>query len=342
MAGRDVAPLSSIEPVRWEDTCLSVIDQRRLPHKLILLKLRTVEEVAQAIEEMVVRGAPLIGIVAAYGVALAALSSVHAPQLRRAIRRLARTRPTARDLFASLERCERLLMRPELSAELLLAEARAIHRGDLRASANIAGLAGEVFPAPGWALTICNTGALATGGGGTALGLLVEGYRQGLVDGIYVCETRPLLQGARLTCWELARLDVPFTLLPDAAAASLIAAGQVTAVVTGADRIARNGDTANKIGTRMLAESANYNGVPFVVAAPASTFDPRARTAVDIPVEQRDKAEVLEMVWQPLLPPDYAVYNPAFDITAGRMIAAFATDRGLFKPAELEDSDIWN
>lgn len=342
MAGRDVPALSSIQPVRWDETCLTVIDQRQLPHKLSLLKLRTVEEVARAIEEMVVRGAPLIGIVAAYGVALAGLSSDHAPQLRRAIQRLGRTRPTARDLFASLERFERLLTRPRLSAQLLLAEAREIHRADLRASASIAELAAEVFAVPGWALTICNTGALATGGGGTALGLLVEGYRQGLVDGIYVCETRPLLQGARLTCWELARLDVPFTLLPDGAAASLIAAGRVAAVVTGADRIARNGDTANKIGTRMLAESASYNGVPFFVAAPASTFDPAAKSGADITIEQRSKSEVLEFVWQPLLPPDYAVYNPAFDLTDGRMITAFATDRGLLKPAQLEDSEIWN
>lgn len=342
MADRDVPALNSIEPVRWEGTCLAVIDQRQLPHRFSLLKLRTVEEVAQAIEQMVVRGAPLIGIVAAYGIALAALSSAHPPQLRRAIQRLADTRPTARDLYAALERIERLLQHPQLSAELVLEEAREIHREDLRASAEIAGLAAGIFHTPGWALTICNTGALATGGGGTALGLLVEGYRQGLVDGIYVCETRPLLQGARLTCWELARLGIPFALLPDSAAASLIAGGEVMAVVTGADRIARNGDTANKIGTRMLADSANFNAVPFFVAAPRSTFDPGARSGADITIEQRSKAEVLEIVWQPLLPPDYTVYNPGFDITEGRMITAFATDRGAIQPAQLEDSGIWN
>jgi len=342
MASRDVQPLTSIEPLRWEGDCLTVIDQRQLPQKLAWLKLRTVAEVAQAIEQMAVRGAPLIGIVAGYGIALAALSDPRAASLRRAMDRLSRTRPTARNLFTTLERFEHLLQHPQLAAELLLNEACAIQRADLKASASIAELAAEILSAPGWALTICNTGALATGGGGTALGLLVEGCRRGLLDGVYVCETRPLLQGARLTCWELARLGVPFTLLPDSAAASLIAGGEVAAVVTGADRIARNGDTANKIGTRMLAESANFNGVPFYVAAPATTFDPGAESGADITIEQRSRAEVLELTWQPLLPPDYAVYNPAFDITEGRMITAFATDRGLISAAQLEDSDIWN
>jgi methylthioribose-1-phosphate isomerase len=341
MASRDVPPLSSIEPLRWEESRLSVIDQRQLPQQLEWLTLRTVEEVAQAIEQLVVRGAPLIGITAAYGVALAALASSRPANLKHAINRLKRTRPTARDLFAALERLELLLDQPQLSAARLLDEARAIHHADLLASSRIALLAEQVLSGAGWALTICNTGALATGGGGTALGLLVQGYRLGLLDGIYVCETRPLLQGARLTCWELARLGIPFTLLPDSAAASLLAGGEVAAVVTGADRIARNGDTANKVGTRMLAESAHYNDVPFFVAAPATTFDPGAESGADITIEQRSRAEVLEMTWQPLLPPDYAVYNPAFDITEGRLIAAFATDRGLISVTSLEDSDLW-
>jgi len=336
-------PWGEVQPVRWTEGGIVVIDQRGLPLEYRELLLCSLEDVARAIEQMAVRGAPLIGVIAAYGVALAIRTEPSPQAALRAIKRLRRTRPTARDLFAALARMEDVVAQdPARLPQAMLAEAQAIHAADLDASSAIGTQADAVFADPGWVLTICNTGALATGGGGTALRLIYEGYWLGLVEGVYVCETRPQLQGARLTGWELERLGVPFKLLPDSAAAGLLAQGRISAVAVGADRIARNGDTANKVGTRMLAVLAKASGVPFHVVAPHSTFDGECATGADIPIEERGSDELRLLGETRLVPDGYAVYNPAFDITDAWLIASFVTDVGAIEPGKLEGSAIWN
>jgi methylthioribose-1-phosphate isomerase len=342
MERREVPPLSSVKPVEWADGTIIVIDQRRLPHELVYRELRNVEEAAQAIEQMVVRGAPLIGIVAAYAMAQAALHDPSPGNITDALTRLNRTRPTARDLFAALERLKRVHALKERVYDALLGEARDIHQEDLSASAIIACHAPQVFTVPGWVVTICNTGALATGGEGTALGLIVEGYRQGLVDGVYVMETRPRLQGARLTCWELSRLGVPFQLIPDSAAATVLARTHSVAAVSGADRIALNGDTANKLGTRMLAILARHHGVPFHVAAPHTTFDRETADGAGIPIEERDGGEVRNAGSAALVPGSFPVFNPSFDITPAELVSSYVTNRGVLTPESLRESNVWN
>jgi methylthioribose-1-phosphate isomerase len=336
-------PWGEVQPVRWTDRGIVVIDQRSLPLEYRELLLCSLVDVARAIEQMAVRGAPLIGVIAAYGVALTVRFEPSPEAALRAIKRLRCTRPTARDLFAALARIEGVVAQdPADLPQALLAEAQAIHAADLDASSAIGKQADTVFADPGWVLTICNTGALATGGGGTALRLAYEGYWLGLVEGVYVCETRPQLQGSRLTGWELERLGVPFKLLPDSAAAGLLAQGHVVAVAVGADRIARNCDTANKIGTRMLAVLAQESGVPFHVVAPRSTFDGECATGADIPIEERGGDELRLWGETRLVPDGYAVYNPAFDITDAGLITSFVTDAGVIKPDELKGSAIWN
>ncbi len=341
MPGRDVQPLSSVRPVRLSNDRLYVIDQTELPWRLVELELTSAQDAADAIKTLKVRGAPLIGIVAAYAIAVEALRGESPPRLKAAVDLLASTRPTARDLFAALERMTAVLdARAPDPAAALLAEARAIHAEDLAASERIASHADTVLPRGGWALTICNTGALATGGGGTALALLVEGYRRGLLDGIFVLETRPLLQGARLTCWELERLGVQFELLIDSAAAPLLAAGRVSVVATGADRIARNGDFANKVGTRMLALLTRDAGVPFYVVAPRSTFDCGTPSGAEIVIEQRCAEEVHVCGTAQLVPESYPVYNPSFDVTESGLVTSFVTDSGAIAPAGLEEAGL--
>jgi methylthioribose-1-phosphate isomerase len=343
MPVRRTPPLSLIKPVRYESERVIVIDQTRLPHEFIERELTSTEQIAEAIETMVVRGAPLLGIVAAYGVAMAAYRDSRPQHLHSVIRRFAATRPTARNLHAALERMQRVVdSEPNELVQALAAEAHHIHKEDLQASAAIAALAPAVFTEPAWVVTICNTGALATGGGGTALALLVAGFQQGAVDGVYVCETRPLFQGARLTAWELERAGVPFRVLPDSAAASLVTAGNACAVAVGADRIARNGDTANKVGTQMLAALAQQSRVPFHVVAPRTTFDSETPTGKQIVIEQRSENEVRTAGGAPVIPADYPVYNPSFDITESHLITNYVTDIGVFAPQELEASGIWS
>jgi methylthioribose-1-phosphate isomerase len=336
-------PWGEVRPVRWTEGGIIVINQRGLPLEYRELKLTGLEEIARAIEQMAVRGAPLIGIIAAYGVALATRTEPSPKAAQRAIKRLRRTRPTARDLFAALARMEDVVAQdPARLPQAMLAEAQAIHAADLEASSAIGTQADVIFADPGWVLTICNTGALATGGGGTALRMIYEGYWLGLVEGVYICETRPQLQGARLTGWELERLGVPFKLLSDSAAAGLLAAGHVSAVVAGADRIACNGDTANKVGTRMLAMLAKASGVPFHVVAPRSTFDGECLTGAGIPIEEREGDELRLLGETRLVPDGYAVYNPAFDITDAGLITSFVTDVGVIEPDKLKGSALWN
>jgi methylthioribose-1-phosphate isomerase len=294
--------------LRLEDDRVVLLDQRRLPAEVVELECRTAAEVADAIRAMVVRGAPAIGIAAAYGLALAAANG---EDLEEADRVLRAARPTAVNLGWALD---------ELAADPSAERARSLHRDEVARCRAMAAHAASLL-APGTrALTHCNAGGLATGGYGSAVGALQSAWEQGLLAHVWVDETRPLLQGARLTAWELETAGIPHAVIADAAAASLMAAGEVDAVVTGADRIAANGDTANKIGTYSLAVVARHHGVPLYVVAPSSTVDHRTARGADIPIEQRDPAEITER---------FAARNPAFDVTPADLITAIVTEHGV-------------
>jgi methylthioribose-1-phosphate isomerase len=301
------------EILRLEDGRVVLLDQRRLPEDVEYLECRSAAEVADAIRTLAVRGAPAIGIAAAYGYALAA---VRGENLAEAAATLAASRPTAVNLVWAI--------REMREAEGDLAErARAIHREEVERCRRMAEHAAELL-APGTrALTHCNTGGLATGGVGTALGALHAAWTQGLVEHVFVDETRPLLQGSRLTAWELERAGIPHTVIADSAAGSMMAAGEVSAVLTGADRIAANGDTANKIGTYALAVLAGYHGIPFYVVAPSSTVDLATPTGAGIPIEERDSAELTAR---------FPARNLAFDVTPATLVTAVVTERGAHRP----------
>jgi methylthioribose-1-phosphate isomerase len=297
--------------IRLEDEAVAVLDQRRLPEVEADLRLVTTGEVAEAIRALAVRGAPAIGIAAAYGLALAAERGDDLDDARDV---LLASRPTAVNLRWALD---------EMRADPSRARALAIHEAEVERCRRMAACAAELFAAGSRVLTHCNTGGLATGGHGTALGAIRAAWERGLVRHVWVGETRPLLQGARLTAWELDALGMPFSVVADSAEGTLMQTGEVDVVVTGADRIAANGDLANKIGTYGLAVLASHHGVPFIVVAPTSTLDARAATGADIPVEERDGAEVT-----PLFP----ARNPAFDVTPAALVSAIVTEEGVHRP----------
>jgi methylthioribose-1-phosphate isomerase len=302
-----------------------LLDQRRLPAEEEYLQLDTVEAVARAIEQLAVRGAPAIGITAAYGVAMAAATGA---DVAAAIERLGRTRPTAVNLAWALSR----MGRAARDAEALAAEARAIHREDV-ASCKRMGQVGALHVADGaTVLTYCNAGALATGGYGTALGVVRAARESGKRIRVVACETRPVLQGARLTAWELARDGFDVTLITDSMVAQLMRRGGVDLVVVGADRIARSGDVANKIGTYGVACLANVHGVPFYVAAPWSTIDMECADGDAIPIEQRSEDEVFSFGTARVAPRGIRADNPAFDVTPARLVSAIFTERGEVRP----------
>jgi methylthioribose-1-phosphate isomerase len=297
--------------VRLEEDRVVLLDQRRLPDEEIELECRSAAEVAEAIRTLAVRGAPAIGIAAAYGYALAASRGEDLAEAERVLRE---SRPTAVNLGWALDR-----MRADPDPE----NARLIHREEVDRCRHMAGHAAGLL-APGTrALTHCNTGALATGGYGTALGALRAAWERGLLRHVLVGETRPLLQGARLTAWELEAEGIPFTVIADSAAGRMMAAGEVDCVLTGADRIAANGDTANKIGTYPLAVLASHHQIPFYVVAPTSTVDPATAAGDGIPIEERDGSEVSER---------FAARNPAFDVTPAALITAIVTEKGVHRP----------
>ena len=301
--------------MRLEDDCVVVLDQRRLPEEEVELECRSAAEVAEAISTLAVRGAPAIGIAAAYGYALA---GVRGDGLDGAAATLLASRPTAVNLPWAIAE----MRRGDQSSAALAERARALHDEEVDRCRRMAGHAAGLL-APGTrALTHCNAGALATGGVGTALGAIREGFERGLVAHVFVDETRPLLQGARLTAWELERAGVPHSVVADSAAGSLMARGEVDAVLTGADRIAANGDAANKIGTYPLAVLAAYHELPFYVVAPSSTVDLAAGSGADIPIEERDPAEVTGR---------FPARNPAFDVTPAELIAAVVTEEGVHR-----------
>ena len=325
-----------LEPVRWDAGAVNLLDQRLLPGTFQVDRLEQVEQVAEAIETLAVRGAPAIGIAAAYGVVLGALRAQdggRAPKLgaAEAIDRLKGTRPTAVNLFHDLNRMQEVLNSdPPDVLEALLTEAHKVLADDLATGERIAEVGLQVLPPQGdiTVLTHCNAGGLATGGWGTALAPVYLAHDKGRRIRVLADETRPLFQGSRLTAWEMARVGIPVSVVVDGAAASLLKKGDVDVVITGADRIALNGDTANKIGTYPLALAAKATGVPFYIAAPLSTFDRKLKTGGEIPVEVRSSTEVLG----PESRKGVDAVNLAFDVTPHELIHGWITEIGLLKP----------
>jgi len=296
--------------VRLEQDAVVLLDQRRLPDDEVELRCASATEVADAIRVMAIRGAPAIGVAAAYGYALAA---VQGRDLDEAYEILALARPTAANLRWALD---------EMRSDPTRERARALHEREVERCRRMAAHAAGLVPSAARVLTHCNTGGLATGGYGTALGAIRAAWEAGLIDQVWVDETRPRLQGARLTAWELETLDIPFAVIADGAAASLMASREVDCIFTGADRIAANGDTANKIGTYALALAAGHHALPFYVVAPTSTLDAEAETGAQIPIEERDADEVSTR---------FPSRNPAFDMTPAGLISAIVTEEGVHR-----------
>jgi methylthioribose-1-phosphate isomerase len=314
----------AIEPVRWRSGRLSVLDQRRLPVDEDWIELRGADDAIAAIRTLAVRGAPVIGIAAGYALALEAAGS---GDLDEAASRLRAARPTAVNLAWAVDRVHAAARSGGAAAAR--AEAEAIEAEQDAATAAIGEHGADVLAGARRILTHCNAGALACAGeGGTALSVVLELARRGPVE-VLVCETRPLLQGARLTCWELGRHGIPHALCVDGAAAGLIARGEVDAVVVGCDRVAANGDVANKVGTYGHALAARAAGIPFVVAGPVSTLDPATASGDAIAIEERDGAEVADAA-----PPGTRVRNPAFDVTPAALVSALVTERGVAAPPD--------
>jgi methylthioribose-1-phosphate isomerase len=315
--------MDAISPIRWRDGVLELLDQRHLPDEETWLRCEEPEQVAAAIRTLAVRGAPAIGIAAAYGLALAA---GRGGDLAAAARLLGDTRPTAVNLRWALDRVL------AAGADWALEEAHAIAREQVEADRRMGELGAELFAEGDRALTHCNTGALATGGRGTAAGVLRSAWESGRLAQVWVDETRPLLQGARLTAWELEREGIPYRVVADAGAGSLMARGLVSRVIVGADRIARNGDVANKVGTYPLAVLADRHDIPFYVAAPVSTIDPATPSGDAIEIEERDPAEVVELAGRRIAPAGAEAANPAFDVTPAELVTAIITERGVLEP----------
>jgi methylthioribose-1-phosphate isomerase len=335
--------MTGIAPVRWETDRLVLVDQTVLPESEIERGYQSWPDVAAAIRALVVRGAPAIGVAAAFGVVLAARESrATTPDglladLEIAIKGLAATRPTAVNLFWALDRMRKVAaassgLSLDRARARLLDEAQAIRDEDIAANRAMGAHGAALVPPNARILTHCNAGALATAGYGTALGVVRAAHEQGKVALVWVDETRPVMQGSRLTAWECVREGIPHRLIADVVAASVMARGEVDLIVTGADRIAANGDTANKIGTYSLAVLAAHHRVPFYIAAPFSTIDPSIASGAEIPIEERDGAEVRRVGAQQTAPNASPVFNPAFDVTPARLIAAIITERGVMRP----------
>ena len=326
-------PENGFQVIRFDGEALHLLDQRKLPAEESWLAIKDVDGVIQAIQDLVVRGAPAIGIAAAYGAVLAAgHRESDRDGWRRDLDRLELARPTAVNLSWAVERMRRLAGKGGvLDVAALTAEAQTIHAEDIAANRAMA-RAGSALIEPGsGVLTHCNTGSLATGGIGTALGVIVEGVRQGRIRRVFADETRPWLQGSRLTAWELARADVPAKVIVDGAAGALMARGQIDWVITGADRVAANGDVANKIGTYGLAVLANYHDVKFMVVAPSSTLDPAMPSGEQISIEQRDPTEIWAAAGLQKAPEGFDAWNPVFDVTPGELIDVIVTEQGVYE-----------
>ncbi|WP_192037062.1 S-methyl-5-thioribose-1-phosphate isomerase [Halomonas sp. YLGW01] len=343
-----MAPLT---PIRWcDDDTLELLDQRWLPSRQETLRIDSADAAAEAITAMVVRGAPAIGITAAYGVVLAAQQATgpNWPEaMAAAIQRLAASRPTAINLFWALKRMKAIVETHRHAAaapvEALLEAARDIQRQDLADCLAMGEHGADLLAreAPGAVMTHCNTGALATGGHGTALGVIRTAWDRGLISRVHANETRPWLQGARLTAWELAQEQIPVTLAVDSAASQLMARGEIGWLIVGADRITANGDVANKIGTLALAVQARHFGVRVMVVAPTSTFDLSLESGADIPIETRDARELTHQGERAVAPVGIDVYNPVFDVTPAGLIDAIVCEKGVIEaPDRLRLADL--
>jgi len=326
----------TVQAIRWKNKQLLLLDQRLLPHKTAYLEFDGVAVVAKAIRNMVVRGAPAIGITAAYGVVLAARarfveSSANWKALIEVdLQTLAQSRPTAVNLFWAIECMREVIIGLQGDPEpALLAEAKKIHSNDIAACRCMGERGAALIEQPCAILTHCNAGALATGGYGTALGVVRAGFSAGKITHVYADETRPWMQGARLTAWEMVQENIPVTLQVEGAAAHLMQQGKIDWVIVGSDRIAANGDVANKIGTYGLAILARYHGVKFMVVAPASTVDMNIVCGENIPIEQRSADEVLSLAGQSTAAAGAAAWNPAFDVTPAALVDAIVTERGV-------------
>jgi methylthioribose-1-phosphate isomerase len=329
-----------VPTVKWDGDAVVMIDQRRLPDEQVFLRCRDHREVAEAIRGMAIRGAPAIGVAAALGLALGVSASAAEGEALRGefdvmCRDLAATRPTAVNLFWAIERMRRRFAERAPARSLrddLLREALAIQEEDLESCRRMGDLGADLLPAEARVLTHCNAGALATAGYGTALGVIRSAARQGKIRQVFADETRPYLQGARLTAWELLEDGIPTTLIADNMAGFMMARGEVNAVVVGADRIARNGDVANKIGTYSVAILAREHDIPFYVAAPVSTIDLDTVDGSAIPIEERSPDEITHHGGKRLAPAGVAVRNPAFDVTPARYVTAIVCERGVLRP----------
>src|SRR3990167_1185512 len=329
-----------ITTIKWKNNCIRIIDQTKLPLRLEYLDCREVQSIWKAIKELKVRGAPAIGIAGALGVILGIKDfsgrdiEAFKIKLDRTIKYLASSLPTAVNLFWALERMKRraysnLNLSLPKTKELLLNEALKILEEDKSICRKMADYGAKLIQDGDTCLTVCNAGALATADYGTALGVFYRAKEEGKAFKVYACETRPLLQGARLTSWELKKHNIDVTLIADNTAGYLMKEGKIDKVFAGADRIARNGDTANKIGTFNLALLSHYHKIPFYIVAPASSFDLSIKSKKNIPIEHRDPAEVLNLHTRRIAPRGLKVYNPAFDVTLNNLISAFITEKGI-------------
>jgi len=333
----------TVQAIRWENKQLQLLDQRLLPHKTVYLEFDGVAVVAEAIRDMVVRGAPAIGITAAYGIVLAARarfaesSAGWKALIETDLQTLAQSRPTAVNLFWAIECMREVITGLQGDPEpALLAEAKKIHSNDIAACRCMGERGAALIEEPCAILTHCNAGALATGGYGTALGVVRAGFSAGKITHVYADETRPWMQGARLTAWEMVQENIPVTLQVEGAAAHLMQQGKIDWVIVGSDRIAANGDVANKIGTYGLAILARHHGVKFMVVAPVSTIDMNITSGEDIPIEQRSPEEVLSLTGQSIAATSATAWNPAFDVTPAALVDVIVTERGVVLAPDAE------
>jgi methylthioribose-1-phosphate isomerase len=330
----------AVKTIQWKNDRVVMLDQRLLPHKEVYRVCRDYQEVAQAIREMVIRGAPAIGVAAAMGVALGAAKAqvkTFDRDFERIFLTLSKTRPTAVNLFWALERMRKIYTvnrsrGVDVVKRLLKDEAQAIYKEDIAANKQLGKFGAQVLRNARHLMTHCNAGALATAGYGTALGVIRALKEAGREFDVFVNETRPFLQGARLTAWELKKEKIPATLITDSMAGYLMQMGKVDAVVVGCDRVAANGDVANKIGTYTIAVLAKRHGIPFYVAGPTSSIDLNCPSGKEIPIEQRDAKEVSHIFGKALAPKGIKVFNPAFDVTSQELISAIITEKGVIQP----------
>jgi len=318
--------------ITWCGDHAKLIDQRKLPHEEVYVNVKSSKEMYDAIKNMTIRGAPAIGVAAGYGIALAALNNTDKKSLEREIALIASARPTAYNLFYTVERMRKLLKRENLEASIFVEEAIKIHEEDKKLTELLGENGVKLIKDNSLYMTICNAGALATGGIGTALAVFYKAKEEGKDITVFVPETRPFLQGARLTAWELKKNGIRAILIVDGAISHIMKTEEIKGVFTGADRIARNGDSANKIGTYSLSLSAREKGVPFYVVAPGTTFDLGLTSGKDIPIEERNEEEVTKFMGLRTAPDDIEVKNPAFDVTPHELISGIVTEKGVIYP----------